>query len=550
MNKQTMPAKPLSATAPAAGNTPRLARTLERLSFLYEAARTLSTTLDTDEILQQLLDLTHQYFQPDAVSVALVQTDGGLIFKAASGKAADQVLGMHLPPGTGIIGWVAEHRHPLWVPNVSRDVRFCQNVDQQTGFITQAIYAEPVLQGERSVAVLEMLNPAEDMELQETREVMSALAALAAPAIRNAALFEQVSNAEERYQRLFELNLDPVIIINDKGRLLDSNQAAQHLFALSPEAKPGNCLDTLDLSPQTFAQFKTQLETQQVVSWESTITGPDGEKHTLENYLAQLPHYAPDIAYQWLTHDITDRVSLEEMREQLSHMIVHDLRNPLGNIVNSIELIDNAWHEKDTTMPLDQLLHIALRSAHRMDRLIDGILDTARMRSGDTTLSVTSVDISTLVKEVTEIIEPSLHHRRQTFHRHIAECPSPLRGDVNLLRRVLTNLLDNAIKFTPIEGRITLNVTCSNDAFYFSVSDTGSGIAPEDQERIFEIYVRGRDSKKIQGAGLGLAFCKLAVEAHGGHIWMENQPGAGATFTFTIPRELPYDALHSTRGTV
>lgn len=545
MNAQTVPDKPSSATAPTADTTSSCTRALERLSFLYEAARTLSTTLDTDEILQQLMNLTHRYFRPDAVSVALIQADDSLVFQAASGKAAEQVLGMQLPPGTGIIGWVAKHQRPLWVPAVNQDTRFCQDVDRQTGFTTQAIYAEPVLQGERSVAVLEMLNPAEDMELQETQAVMSALAALAAPAIRNAVLFEQVSNAEERYQRLFELNLDPVIILNAAGGLLDFNEAAQRLCTLSFQEKAGDCLELLGLTAQTFEQFKATLETQQTVSWEITLTASDGQRHTLETYLARLPHYTPNGAYQWLAHDITDQVELEEMREQLSHMIVHDLRNPLGNIVNSIELISNARNEKDTTMPIDQLLLIALRSARRMDRLIGTILDTARMRSGEATLSVTTIDIPTLVQEVTETIEPSLKHRRQTFHQHIVECRPPLQGDVNLLRRALTNLLDNAIKFTPIKGNISLHITYDNEVFYFSVNDTGPGIAAEDQERIFALYVRGRDSQKTRGAGLGLAFCKLVVETHGGRIWVESQPGAGATFTFTIPRELSFDVLHS-----
>jgi len=543
--KKTVPDKHPSATAPTAAATASRTRALERLSFLYDAARALSTTLDTGEILQQLMNLTHQYFRPDAVSVALVQSDDSLIFQAASGEAADQVLGMHLPPGTGIIGWVAKHQHPLWVPAVNQDTRFCQDVDQQTGFTTQAIYAEPVLQGEISVAVLEMLNPAEDMELQETQAVMSALASLAAPAIRNAVLFEQVSNAEERYQRLFELNLDPVIILDTAGGLLDFNEAAQRLCPLSSPEKASSCLSALGLAAQTFEKFKATLETQQTVSWELTLTAADGQRHILETYLARLPHYTPNGAYQWLAHDITDQVELEEMRERLSHMIVHDLRNPLGNIVNSIELISNARNEKDTTMPIDQLLLIALRSAHRMDRLIGAILDTARMRSGEATLSLTTIDIPTLMQEVRETIEPSLKHRRQTFHLRIVESPPPLQGDANLLRRALTNLLDNAIKFTPIEGSISLHVTYDNEDFYFSVNDTGPGVTAEDQERIFDLYVRGRGSQKIQGAGLGLAFCKLVVETHGGRIWVESQPGTETIFTFTIPRELPLDALHS-----
>lgn len=514
-------------------------RGVARLSFLLEAASTLSVTLDSAEVLQQLLNLTLKHFQPAAVSIALVNADGSLTFQAASGQVAEQMVGLQLPRGKGIAGWVAEHCEPLWVPNTYTDPRFHAQTDQQTGFRTEAIYAAPVMQKDRTIAVIEMINPAQDMEVQETREIMTALADLAAPAIQNAILFEQISHAEARYQQLFDLNMDPVVIMDETGRLLDLNLEAQSLLGLSAGPRTQLGLDVLGLTSEKLAKAKVTLQTQKTLSWEYSFADADGQTRTLKAYLTTLPQYQPGPGYQWLAHDITERVALETIREQLSHMIVHDLRGPLNSIINSIELIRTAWQQKDLTMPIEQLLHIGLRSAQRMDRLINTILDTARLRQGERPLSITTFDIAQLLREAEEISQPMLTHRRQTLRINLPPGLPMLQGDLDLLRRVFTNLLSNAIKFTPNGGSVDLDVMLNATDFRFSVRDNGSGILLNEQERIFDMYTRGSTTGQIQGSGVGLAFCKLAVEAHGGRIWLESVPNEGSKFSFTIPRTLP-----------
>ena len=119
-----------------------------------------------------------------------------------------------------------------------------------------------------------------------------------------------------------------------------------------------------------------------------------------------------------------------------------------------------------------------------------------------------------------------------------------MQGDLDLLRRVLLNLLDNAAKYTQDGGAITLAVQADEHSFHFAVSDNGSGIAPEDQVHLFEMFYRARIQQQHGGAGIGLAFCKLAVEAHGGKIDMRSEPGKGSTFAFSIPRRLPESAIY------
>lgn len=517
-------------------------------TFLYEAALTISAKLDTNEVLQQLMSLTHQYFKPDAASVALVNPDGTLVFRAASGESAQQILGMEMPRGAGIVGWVAENGQQLWVPNVYRDARFYPNADEQTGFKTSAILAVPVRMGDQTLAVVEMINPGPDTDLQEAQDTITALASLAAPAIQNARLFEQVQRAEARYQSLFEQNLDPIIILDPRGNFLEVNRAAQKLLPLTrPEGDttpvPRTDLEQLALTPAQYDALKARIDDEGVITWEITTRTADADKRTLQVYFSYLPHYLPGGAYQWLAHDVTDRVALDEMREQLSHMIVHDLRVPLGNITNTLELVLTAWREKDVSVPFEQVLEIGLRSAHRMERLISNILDARRLTTHKT-LTVSTIRIPDMVADVIEVIQPSIRRRRHTLIRRIQDNLPPMQGDLDLLRRVLLNLLDNAAKYTPDGGAITLSVQADEQSFHFAVSDNGPGIAPEDQVHLFEMFYRARTQQQHGGAGIGLAFCKLAVEAHGGKIDMRSEPGKGSTFAFSIPRQLPESALY------
>ncbi len=516
-------------------------------TFLYEAALTISAKLNTDEVLQQLMSLTHQHFRPDAASVALVNPDGSLVFRAASGERAQQIVGMEMPRGAGIVGWVAENGQQLWIPNVYQDRRFYPSADQETGFKTNSILAVPVRLGDQTLAVVEMINPNPNTDLQEAQETITALASLAAPAIQNARLFEQIQRAEGRYQSLFEQNLNPIIILDPHGHFLEVNQAAQKLLPLSgpeDEAKLASQtdLEQLNLTTAEYDGLKARVDVEGVITWEIKTRAQNTEERTLDVYFSYLPHYLPNGAYQWLAHDITDRVALDEMREQLSHMIVHDLRVPLGNITNTLELILTAWREKDVSVPFEQVMEIGLRSAHRMERLIANILDTRRLATHKT-LTISTIRIPDMIADVIEVIQSSIRRRRHTLIRRIQDNMPPMQGDLDLLRRVLLNLLDNAAKYTPDGGAITLSVQADDNNFHFAISDTGPGISQEDQVHLFEIFHRARGQQQ-GGAGIGLAFCKLAVEAHGGGINMRSESGKGSTFAFSIPRQLPESAIY------
>jgi signal transduction histidine kinase len=237
----------------------------------------------------------------------------------------------------------------------------------------------------------------------------------------------------------------------------------------------------------------------------------------------------------------TEKAQLEELlrlREELADMIVHDLRNPLTVITNGLQLLEGAAIYEADRQYVNIVVDTMGRASQRMERLVDTLLDIARFEEGSLELHLQSLDLASLIEEV--IME----------ERHLAEAkgvaleaklppglPS-VSADRDILLRVLVNLLDNALKFTHTKGRVWMEALPGAETVQVDVIDTGLGIPEGERERIFEKFTQvRRQTEARRGSGLGLTFCRMAVEAHGGCIWVEDGPeGKGSRFAFTIPR--------------
>lgn len=224
---------------------------------------------------------------------------------------------------------------------------------------------------------------------------------------------------------------------------------------------------------------------------------------------------------------------VENLRDQLTHMIVHDMRNLLTGIMCSLQML--ATTHTGTDEKSARYLRVALRSADDLTLMINNLLDVSKMEANAMTLRLAPCDPIALINEAMEKLEAIREARDirvQGARRDVSVC-----ADHDILLRVLINLLDNAIKFTPADGAIVLGVKSVGDRVLFSVQDNGVGIPSAHQEKIFVKFgqVAIRQSGSKCSTGLGLTFCKLAVEAHRGAIWVESQVGAGSTFFFELP---------------
>lgn len=217
------------------------------------------------------------------------------------------------------------------------------------------------------------------------------------------------------------------------------------------------------------------------------------------------------------------------VRDETLGIVSHDLRNPLTKIALSADLLVDATAEEGT-----ELVETIRSSARQMQRLIQDLLDVARMESGALSVAKEPVETEPLVREMCESNERLAKQKQQRIACQIDGPLPPVCGDRERLVQVFGNLIGNAMKFAPERGTITIEARPNGNVLQFTVRDTGPGIPPADLKNVFTPYWQAKKTAHM-GAGLGLAIVRGIVEAHGGNVWAENAPGGGALFTFTIP---------------
>lgn len=221
---------------------------------------------------------------------------------------------------------------------------------------------------------------------------------------------------------------------------------------------------------------------------------------------------------------------LERLRDNLTHLIVHDLRSPLGVMLMSLELLKTRatnLSERDLG-----LVDKALRSSATLLDMVNQLLDVNRLESGQMPLNKAENDLAKIAQSVIDGMAPAFAERRVVL---TAKEPLAALCDEGIIRRVFENLLGNALRYTPSRGEISVSVVRDGTEVRVVVADQGPGIPAEYHGRIFEKFVQVEGEQRGKGSGLGLTFCKLAVETHGGRIGVESEVGKGSQFWFTLP---------------
>ena len=239
----------------------------------------------------------------------------------------------------------------------------------------------------------------------------------------------------------------------------------------------------------------------------------------------------------------------ETLRDDLVHMLVHDLRTPLTTLISGLCLVQEAGTLNDVQA---ECLMAALRGSETLLGMINDMLDVHKLEAGQQILVCAALAPAQVVTHALEQVAQLANDRGLTLVTELAPVLPTLVADAGKLQRTLINLLGNALKFTPAGGQVTVAVHASTDAaaVHFSVTDTGPGIPREAFDRIFEKFgqVAMHQTTGQKSTGLGLTFCKMVVEAHGGRIWLDSELGKGSTFRFTIPCRPPVAPSPPDRG--
>lgn len=427
------------------------------------------------------------------------------------------------------------------------------HVSERTGRAGAVAYV-PIRYGGSISAVLALSFGAGAQMRQRDLNSIALLASQAAGHLENARLYEHIRVGNDRMRALLNSARDGILLLDRDGILVECNPMAERLLGIEREVFLGrHFVETLQkiLSVQEqegIGYSRDELDTlaRQIRSGSERITSRrfKSTRGTQTLYIDEIGAPVRDdegeiLGRLLVLRDITEQQLLEQYRDEITHMAVHDLRGPLWAIVSGLSLALEDIAVLPETEVLQKTLRLSLQSANNLTALVDSLLDISRLEQRQMPLQRGPAMVSDLIASARAALLPALQEANIQFKARIQPNLPPLDVDAEIVRRVLINLLGNAIRHTPDGERILFTASRRGSMAVLRIADSGSGIPPGDRERIFERFRQSKETQPVRGArgsGLGLTFCRLAVEAHGGTIAVDEvSPLPGASISFTLP---------------
>ena len=316
---------------------------------------------------------------------------------------------------------------------------------------------------------------------------------------------------------------------------MEANRQAGHYLKLPPSSLAGRSVFELHIARPEFLGDRVQsISTAEAVVYESELILPDKIEIPVEVHIYPIS-FEGENHLQWIFRDISERKALESLRQDLSAMIYHDIRSPLSNVAASLNMLETILPEQADPF-IQSVIAIANRSTNRVQRLVSSLLDISRLEADQPISVMEMTPVAEILNETSESVAHILETRKQKLQVEYTEELPDIQIDADMIKRVMINLTENATKYGPPEGNIIIGARKSDRDVLFWVEDSGLGIPLDMRETIFDKFTRINSDSAPKGIGLGLAFCRLAVEAHGGKVWVDKSEALGGScFAFTIP---------------
>lgn len=529
----------------------------DRTEALYRISRELSASLDLNRVMNRALQLLKEAIGVDKGSILLLDHEtGDLRLRASMGRPEP------LPPegrstpfrkGVGLAGWVLEHREPVIVPDVTQDERWAEIQEESP----RSALCVPLQAGEDILGVLTLSDSRLDYFAEAHLRMVTAAATQIATAIGNAELYRLIQEQAERLGEMLRLQqteasksrailegiADGVVVTDSEGRIILFNDAAERILGVPRAVVMDESVHVLPATLSSGAEMAAR-GLAAVSKWVGVPTR-DGrlmeERFSVGRQVASVRVTpvmmgAELLGTVALFRDITREVEAERVKNEFISTVSHELRTPMTSIKGYTDLIF-MQAAGPITENQRKFLSVIKSNADRLAMLVNDLLDISRIETGRIRLNRQPIPTGEVVEDVVTALSKQAEEKNLTLTMDVEKDLPPVYADRDRLTQVLTNLVDNACRYTPEGGKVTVTVHRVSDKVQVDVTDTGIGIAPKDQEKIFERFFRA-DHPVVQetgGTGLGLAIVKSFVEMHNGEIWLDSELGKGTTFSFTMP---------------
>jgi PAS domain S-box-containing protein len=515
---------------------------LRQRDYLLEISRAMTSRLDLESLLELTLRSAVEILRGQAGLIVLRGRDGGLRVRASYGLPASlfrffQPLWADLP-GVRELGDVLA----LWrIPDLEMRLGM---VAAAAGLALSQVVALPLVIEDELIGAIYIFRISGGAFSASDRTLLAAFADQAAIAVRNAELYQQVDDERRALSAIIDNSAEGVLILDAAGRVQVFNRALTRMTGWSADealGRPaGEVLALHDRQgqpiplPQPMPKRTSAAEGRTYV--EGDVVRRGGPPLTVGVTATPLYDDEAQLARVILNVvDITRFRQAEELKSTFVSVVSHELKTPVALIKGYAETLRRDDVEWDRPTVRESLDVIAEESDH-LTHLIDSLLEASRIQAGGLKLQATDVHLPRLAEKVVDGFRTQTEVH--TFELDFPPDFPPVWGDPERLQEVLSNLVSNAIKYSPDGGTVWVGGRADTTGVTVYVADQGIGIPAEEQSRIFDRFHRVETGlqRRTEGTGLGLYLVKAIVEAHGGRVWVESAPGRGSIFMFTLPK--------------
>jgi PAS domain S-box-containing protein len=502
-------------------------RTRSLAERLASGRSTLVGAHDPAKLAEQAACQAAELCDADAAVIFMLD-HGELVVRGCAGDGLEGFVGRRVSTGVSLAGEVVHSREPLGTARGGVEREMTQRSDPLLESGYAAFLGVPMGgRDETPNGVLAVYSRGERVWRTEEIEALSSLAAYAAAALEGAALYFRISLERERSLAILSSVEDGIVAVDRAGKIVLWNVAAERLTGVeASEALGGTPEDVL----------QRDLGAGSEALGERTIQIRRGEQ---EIWLALAEAVMRDPSGQvagriYTLRDVSSDRLVEQAKSDFVTSVSHGLRAPLASIYGFAETLlsrDELFdHEQRRTF-----LGYIVSESRRLTEIVNKLLDAAQLDAGELQVEIERTDVGALVGEVVESVRADSSANSHRFVVELADEPLGAEADSEKLRRVLINLVENAVKYSPADSTITLSARRRAGVVEVRVADEGVGIPVSERERVFRKFYRGGASGLVSGSGLGLFITRGLVNAMGGRIWVDSTESRGSTFTFELP---------------
>ncbi len=528
-------------------------RRLREQSILYQVSTRLVGALDPGEVVDILYRAINAVFLPNCVGFYLWEEESHQFIRWDTREEqrfpegcfpkvlalGDVVFLKALPPGA---------KHLSLQGKEPGSEAFLQDPD-----LYQVVVC-PMERGEKLLGFIVLQLERNRVFQNEELEMVEAIIAQGAIAIQNARLFADATHGRDRLSAVINSVGEGIIMVDTQGRILLLNEPIREftgvslaeLYPLKISQLPESVLRVIGYTREELAQLQKDLGQGKIPPGKKTEYQVPGKTPILVLERETAPVFGREgavIGWMIVLRDETEEYEIRQARKLITETLVHDLRSPMCAVTGALDVIGDSMTDEEVAPLIRQSVRVAESGARRVLGLIEALMEIARLQSGEMELAFVPVKLPQLVGELLADFILLANDYGLILRNDVPEDIPTFLADQEKLTRVLMNILDNAIKFTPEGGQIRVSAAVKDGReIVVKVEDTGPGVPEEYREKIFDRFsqIPGRKSRR-RGSGLGLTFCKLAVEAHGGKIWVESPGETGSVFAFSLPLRVADD---------